>query len=133
VLAHRLDAPMIRGDVAQPLPNLTDWEKPLFERITPGVPPAPPCPADETVEDGTELGFGLGARAVLAPGHTDGSIAIHLPEHRVLFTGDTIARLPGPEPIVGVFNVDRERTVRSLHLLAGLDSAVARFGTATRC
>ena len=36
------------------------------------------------------------------PGHTDGSIAIHLPAHRLLFTGDAVAGTPdvSGEPFV---------------------------------
>lgn len=40
--------------------------------------------------DGDELDFGGGARIVGIPGHTPGSIAIHLPKHCVLFTGKAI-------------------------------------------
>ena len=36
------------------------------------------------------LGFGGGARVVHGPGHA-GSIGLHLPGPRVLFTGDTVA------------------------------------------
>ena len=61
------------------------------------------------------------------PGHTDGSIALHLPGPGVLFTGDTVANVGG-RTIPGVFNVDRRRAAASLGRYGGLDAEVARFG-----
>jgi glyoxylase-like metal-dependent hydrolase (beta-lactamase superfamily II) len=59
--------------------------------VSAGLVPAPPCPVDREVRDGEVLAFGGGAHVVHTPGHTDGSIALHLPGPRVLFTGDTVA------------------------------------------
>ncbi|MEU9147973.1 MBL fold metallo-hydrolase [Streptomyces sp. NPDC048349] len=126
VLAHRLDAPVIRGERPVPEPVLLDWEVPLYEHALSVVPGAPPTPVDQEVEDGDALGFGDGAYAVHAPGHTDGSIGVHLPRHGVLFTGDCVAAV-GPL-MLGVFNVDRARAVDSFRRLAALAPAVACFG-----
>ncbi|MEU6297830.1 MBL fold metallo-hydrolase [Streptomyces erythrochromogenes] len=125
VLAHRLDAPVVRGERPVPEPVLLDWEIPLYEHgLT--VPEAPPTPVDRELEDGDALGFGDGAYVVHAPGHTDGSIAVHLPQHGVLFTGDCVAAV-GPL-MLGVFNVDRGRAVESFRRLAALAPSVACFG-----
>ncbi|MFD9334027.1 MBL fold metallo-hydrolase [Streptomyces sp. NPDC060028] len=125
ILAHRLDAPAIRGELPVPEPDLLDWELPLYAHgLT--VPEAPPTRVDRELEDGDALGFGDGAVAVHAPGHTPGSIGLHLPAHGVLFTGDCIAAI-GPV-MLGVFNVDRAEAVRSLHRLAALSPSVACFG-----
>ncbi|MFF5445735.1 MBL fold metallo-hydrolase [Streptomyces sp. NPDC012888] len=125
VLAHRLDAPVIRGEAPVPEPVLLDWELPLYEHgLT--VPEAPPTRVDRELEDGDELPFGGGARVVHAPGHTDGSIGIHLPEHGVLFTGDCVAGVGRVMP--GVFNVDRAAAIASFAKLAALEPAVACFG-----
>ncbi|MFC9820568.1 MBL fold metallo-hydrolase [Streptomyces erythrochromogenes] len=125
VLAHRLDAPVIRGERPVPEPVLLDWEIPLYAHgLT--VPEAPPTRVDRELEDGNALGFGDGAYVVHAPGHTDGSIGIHLPQHGVLFTGDCIAAV-GPL-MLGVFNVDRGRAVASFRRLAALAPSVACFG-----
>ena len=62
------------------------------------------------------------------PGHTDGSIAIHLPAHRLLFTGDAAARAPDGRVILGPFNVDRAEAISSFRKLAGFDVDVACFG-----
>ena len=49
VLAHRWDAPVIRGDMPAPQPVLTAEERPLHERITAAGRRPPPRPAGSTV------------------------------------------------------------------------------------
>jgi glyoxylase-like metal-dependent hydrolase (beta-lactamase superfamily II) len=83
---------------------------------------------DVELDDGDELDVAGGARVVALPGHTPGSIALHLPESRVLFTGDAVARLADGEVILGVFNADRAQALASLRRVAELDAAVACFG-----
>ncbi|MEU9027621.1 MBL fold metallo-hydrolase [Streptomyces sp. NPDC048383] len=125
VLAHRLDAPVVRGEQPVPEPVLLDWELPLYAHgLT--VPEAPPTPVDRELEDGEVLPFGGGAVVVHSPGHTPGSIGVHLPEYGVLFTGDCVAGVG--QVMLGVFNVDREQAVSSFRRLAALDPAVACFG-----
>ncbi|MFD5697088.1 MBL fold metallo-hydrolase [Streptomyces lasiicapitis] len=132
VYAHHLDAPMVRGEASGPAPVLEDWEVPLFARST----QLAPKPTEQRVyaaelqevTDDDVLGFGGGARVVGAPGHTEGSIALHLPEHGVLFTGDAIARTPETGVLLGVYNLDKARAVESFHRLAALETDVACFG-----
>ncbi|MCX5207087.1 MBL fold metallo-hydrolase [Streptomyces sp. NBC_00237] len=125
VLAHRLDAPVVRGLAPTPEPVLLDWERPLYEHgLT--VPEAPATRVDRELEEGDVLDFGGGARVVHAPGHTDGSLAVHLPHHGVLFTGDSIAAVG--EVMLGVFNVDREQALATMRRLASLAPSVACFG-----
>ncbi|MFK0253809.1 MBL fold metallo-hydrolase [Streptomyces sp. NPDC090445] len=125
VLAHRLEAPVIRGEQPVPDPVLLDWEIPLYEHgLT--VPEAPPTRVDVEVQDGDVLPFGDGAAVVHSPGHTPGSIGIHLPRHGVLFTGDCIAGVG--QVMLGVFNVDREQAQASFRRLAALAPTVACFG-----
>ncbi|MFF3751783.1 MBL fold metallo-hydrolase [Streptomyces sp. NPDC002018] len=125
VLAHRLDAPVVRGDLPVPEPALLDWEIPLYEHgLT--VPEAPPTRVDRELEDGDELDFGDGARVVHTPGHTDGSIGVHLPRHGVLFVGDTIASVGGIR--LGVFHVDRERAQASMRRLVALAPSTVCYG-----
>jgi len=125
VVAHRLDASVIRGRAAGAPPVLDDVEVPIRAGLPP-LPPAPPCPVDREVADGDVLPFGGGAVVVHVPGHTDGSIAVHLPAHGVLVTGDAVADVG--RTTLGVFNTDRPRAVASLHRLAGLDVTTAVFG-----
>ncbi|MEU2238055.1 MBL fold metallo-hydrolase [Streptomyces sp. NPDC018338] len=125
IIAHRLDAPIIRGDAPLPAPDLLDWERPLFEHgMT--VPEAPPTRVDREVEDGEDLGFGDGAVVVHAPGHTPGSLAVHLPRHGVLFAGDTVASVP--DVMFGVFHADRALALDSMRRLAKLAPSVLCCG-----
>ncbi|MEU2117694.1 MBL fold metallo-hydrolase [Streptomyces sp. NPDC016459] len=125
ILANRLDAPVVRGEAPVPEPDLLDWEVPLFAHgLT--VPEAPPTRVDREVEDGEELGFGDGAVVVHTPGHTPGSIAVHLPRHGVLFTGDTVASVEGVT--FGVFHVDRAAALDSMRRLAKLAPSVLCCG-----
>ncbi|MEU3921532.1 MBL fold metallo-hydrolase [Streptomyces sp. NPDC029004] len=133
VLAHRLDAPFVRGDEPGPPPRFEDWERPIFEEVAKLLPPPsdePVLPSDvRELEDGEVLDFGGGARVVSVPGHTEGSIGLHLPAHGVLFTGDAVAAAPEHGGVLmGVFNLDRTRTVESFRKLAALDADVACFG-----
>ncbi|MFH9477949.1 MBL fold metallo-hydrolase [Streptomyces anulatus] len=117
IIAHALDAPVVRGKRPVPEPDLLDWELPLWEHgLT--VPEAPPTRVDREVTGGEVLPFGDGARVVHAPGHTAGSIAIHLPLHGVLFTGDTVASVE--RVMLGVFNVDRAEAAATFRRLAAL-------------
>ncbi|MEV4374209.1 MBL fold metallo-hydrolase [Nonomuraea sp. NPDC049637] len=128
VLAHRLEAPVIRGDVPAPPPNFTDEERALHRSLGADLlPPAPPCRVDRELEDGDVIAFGGGARVIATPGHTAGSIALHLPEHGVLFTGDTVAHVSGLV-MPGVFNMDRDEMLRSFRRLAELDVRTACVG-----
>lgn len=125
ILAHGLDAPVIRGEEPVPDPVLLDWERPLYANgLT--VPPAPPTRVDHEVADGDELPFGGGARIVHVPGHTPGSIGIHLPYHDVLFTGDSVAGFD--QAMLGVFNTDPAQAQDSFRRLAALAPSVACFG-----
>ncbi len=125
VVAHVLDAPVIRGEVAGAPPVLEEFEVAIRAGIPP-LPAAPPCRVDREVGDGDVLEFGGGAVVVAAPGHTDGSIALHLPGPKVLFTGDAVANVG--RTMMGVFNTDRGRAVKSLHRLAELEVETALFG-----
>ncbi|MGW7266131.1 MBL fold metallo-hydrolase [Streptomyces sp. NPDC054842] len=133
VLAHRLDARVVRGEVPEPRSVFEDWERPIHARASELLPPRPGTPVRPPgiteVADGDVLDFGGGAHVVHAPGHTDGSVALHLPEHGVLFTGDAVAASPVDGSVMlGVFNLDRSRAVASFQRLAALGTDVACFG-----
>lgn len=128
VLAHTADVPFLLGQ-EPPQPVLEDWERPIYEQVSAGgsgIAPPRPTPVDGELTGGEVLDFGGGARILSAPGHTDGSIAVHLPEHRVLFTGDTIANVN--RVMLGTFNLDKGKTIGSMRALADLDVDLACFG-----
>jgi glyoxylase-like metal-dependent hydrolase (beta-lactamase superfamily II) len=127
VLAGAGDAAVIRGEAAMPPPVLEDWEKPILERVSADLPDvAPPVPVARELQDGDVLDFGGGAEILSIPGHTEGSVAIYLPQRGVLFTGDTIANVGSV--MLGTFNQDRSQTVASFQRLATLDVETACFG-----
>ena len=130
MLAHHADAPFIRAQAAAPPPDLADWEQPIYDQVMSQVPPEPAVPPriDRELGDGDELGFGDGAVTIAVPGHTPGSIALYLPRHQVLFTGDAAARGHDGKVICGVFNVNRVQAAASFRRLADLSAAVACFG-----
>ncbi|MEV6179992.1 MBL fold metallo-hydrolase [Streptomyces sp. NPDC052015] len=131
VLAHAAEAAVVRGDVPGPAPVLEDWERPLHAAALAQLPQGDYERPDVVTEltDGDVLGFGGGARVVHVPGHTDGSIALLLPHHGVLFTGDTVAASPVDGAVIpGVFNLDLPLTVAAFRRLAALDADVACFG-----
>jgi glyoxylase-like metal-dependent hydrolase (beta-lactamase superfamily II) len=126
VLAGADDAPVIRGDKADTFRPFTDSERALMESFPPPPPDAPPPPpmrhvgVDVELRDGDTLaGWPERAEVLHVPGHTPGSIAIYLPESRVLFPGDTITALGGRVRL-GPFCLDREAAIAGFHRLAAL-------------
>ncbi|GAA3840770.1 MULTISPECIES: MBL fold metallo-hydrolase [Streptomyces] len=120
VVAHRADAPIIRGERRPPRRTLTDEERAVFERLSAGIPPAPPCRVDSEVEAGDVVAIGGGAAVISGAGHTEGSIGLLVRESRVLFTGDLIVTLSGG-PTLGHFNDDAASARRSAAAMAAHD------------
>ena len=125
VVAGAADAPFVRGDRPGPEAVLTDAERPLLAAVSAGLPPAPPCRVDVEAVDGDRLPGGMTVLAI--PGHTPGSIALHLPPVRAVLSGDTVAEAGGGL-ILGPFNVDRAAAWASLRRLADLDPDVVAVG-----
>ena len=92
------------------------WRFPALERIY----------AHDVVREGDTVPVMGGVRVVHTPGHTPGSVAFHLEDRGVLFTGDTLLsngkRFSRPLPFPGT-NFKEYR--RSVERLAGLDFDVA--------
>ena len=122
VAAHRLEADFVEGKVPAPSPLqnklLAMVAKPMLARLV-----GKPVPVDDRLEDGDVLPFGTEVRAVHLPGHTPGSIALHLPQKRAIIVGDALQyklawRLS--PPAVGVTQRPVE-ALRSLEKLLDLD------------
>lgn len=127
VLAARDEAPTIGRDHPAAPPVLLEWEIPLFEAVTPNVPPAAPVRPDKLVDDGDRLGWEHDPTIIGTPGHTPGHISVLFERDRVLVAGDALASHDG-RPMVGVFNADPARAVATARHLATLDIEVACFG-----
>lgn len=130
VLAGQADAPFLRTGAPLPAPDLADWERPLYDQVTRQLPATlvPPVRVGRELRDGDELDFGGGAVTIAVPGHTPGSIACYLPRSRVLIAGDTIARRPDGQAMLGVFNVDPAEAAASFARLAALDTEIVCAG-----
>ncbi|WP_369259149.1 MBL fold metallo-hydrolase [Geodermatophilus amargosae] len=121
VVVGAADAPVVRRDRPGPEPVITPAEEELFTRASADVSPAPACRPVQPAGDGDVLDGGAVVLGV--PGHTPGSIAVHLPEAGVLLTGDTVAE-SGGDLILGPFNTDRAQAWTSLQRLAALEADV---------
>jgi len=80
------------------------------------------------MNDGDEFAVGdLTLRVVHTPGHTLGSVCIHIPQERALFTGDTalglgtVAISPPPHGDMALYleSLDRLKTLDSALMLPG--------------
>ncbi|MFF4054681.1 MBL fold metallo-hydrolase [Streptomyces sp. NPDC001668] len=108
-----------------------DWERPPHAEALRHLPRGGferPAQVAE-LSAGDLLDVGGGARVLHIPGHTPGSMALHLPADGVLFTGNTVATAPVDGKVIpGVFNVDRARTPRSFEKLAALGALITCCG-----
>ena len=122
VAVHRLEADIIAGTAGPPSPLqnglIGKMTQPVFSRLM-----GSPVPADDRLEDGDVIPFGTEVRVVHLPGHTEGSIALHLPNKGTIIVGDALqykfARTLGP-PALGVTQRPKE-AMRSVEKLLGLD------------
>ena len=122
VAAHGTEAAMIAGTETTPNPMqnrlLAMVSRPLVKRLT-----GPPVPVDYHLSDGDLVPFGYNINVVHLPGHTPGSIALHLPNKKIIIIGDALQykfgwRLSLPAPGV---TQQPEEAIRSLTKLLALD------------
>ena len=132
VAAHHADAPFLRGDAPGPDPQLAEWERPLYERVTSQLPATPVQPVwvSRELHDGDELDFGGGAITIAVPGHTPGSAAFYLSAPQVLIAGDALAFRADGQVMPGVFNTDPAQATASLQRLADLEPEIICCGHA---
>ena len=128
VAAHRLDADIISGTTTPPNPLKNELLAKVAEPVLPKLM-GDPVPVDIPLEDGDIIPFGTEVRVVHLPGHTDGSIALHLPTKRVIIVGDALQykfSLKLSPPAEGVTK-DPEKALRSLQKLLDLDFDIICF------
>ena len=131
VLAHRIDAQVVRGDRPPGNADRRGVARLLTPVLGKSARAPAPCRVDRELDDGDEIELDGGARIVHAPGHTLGSIALYLPARRVLFAGDAASNALGlgpPRGPFGLFNEDQTQARASFRKLAGLEFDAAFFG-----
>ncbi len=131
VLAHKIEAPVIRGDQSPPEPDANTLRSILRPMMGSAAQPGAGARVDRELEDGDEVDIGGGATVLHVPGHTLGSVALFIPKHRILFAGDAAVRtmtLGPPAGPFGLFNEDRAQAVHSFKRLAELNFDRAFFG-----
>ena len=120
--AHKLEADIIEGKA--PPPSLLRSR--LMGRITQLAFQkllGHPVPVNGRLEDGDVIPFGTEVRVVHLPGHTEGSIGIHLPKKRMVIVGDALQYKLGLRlsPPAGAVTQDPDRAMSSLERLLELD------------
>jgi glyoxylase-like metal-dependent hydrolase (beta-lactamase superfamily II) len=94
--AHRLDAPVIRGDWPMAYPKLEELG--ALSRFVLGRMQGnslAPARVDVELSDGQTLDeVATGAQVIHLPGHTHGQIGLYLPEEKTLIGGDVLMHLP---------------------------------------
>src|SRR6185437_9229309 len=80
------NAPILYNQKDLPLVALMDAQAAWLAMPTPEV-----RPPDHSLEDGDKVEVrGLSATTILTPGHTQGSLCLHLPAESLLIAGDTL-------------------------------------------
>jgi glyoxylase-like metal-dependent hydrolase (beta-lactamase superfamily II) len=141
VFAHDADAPTLRGDRRQPLPNLgAKILRPFMLRyllghlVPNGASRYPPIEQLDSFVDGERLDVPGSPRVVHTPGHTQGTCSMILENRRVLFSGDALVTLDtlngqvGPHVFEPPFSEDYEEALASVDRLAELDASVVLPG-----
>ncbi len=121
VAAHRADAPIIRGE-EQPPPFQNSLLATLTKPVV-GALSGSPTKVDHEVEDGDILPFREEVRVVHLPGHTVGSIALHIPEKGTVVVGDALEHRSQQKlgPPARRFSDDHDQAIRSLRKLLDIE------------
>jgi glyoxylase-like metal-dependent hydrolase (beta-lactamase superfamily II) len=124
VWVHESEADWVAGEGEPPplVPNL------FVDSVLRPVVRTPATPVARRLRDGDWLPMLGGARVVHVPGHTRGSIALHVPGERALIVGDALqvrwGRLTLPSRL---FTEDMAAARRSIERLAEFDVDVLVF------
>jgi glyoxylase-like metal-dependent hydrolase (beta-lactamase superfamily II) len=129
VLAHAWEADIVSGDrPAQPVglkPTAPLKTYPFQVGIFLNRPRHRPCPIDESIDDGDEVGP---LRVLHVPGHSPGHLAFHWAERGLLVSGDAIATWPRFEAGWPAFTLNPEQHAESVRRMAALEPAIVGVG-----
>ena len=122
VMAHPLEAGILAGRERHPSPFqnklLADVTRPVLTKLVGG-----PITIDVELSNNDLVPFPFPVQVIHLPGHTAGSIALYLPEQRLVFVGDALQFKLGRKlsaPAAAVTD-DMELATKSLHRLLDLD------------
>jgi len=127
VWAHRLEAPVVRGEEPVTLPNPADvgLADSLFGRFISLFVGSkqPPAPVHRELDDGETLDEVLpGLRVIHLPGHSPGQIGFWLEPERLLIGGDVMMHLtPWLTRPLGAYTPDTLEAEQSILKVANLD------------
>ena len=137
VYVHELDAARARGEVKKPGSGWGPFRiRPLlgflvYSGLRGGLR-VPPLTEVVTFGDGATLDVPGAPRIVHLPGHTPGSVAIHVPGVDVVFLGDAMTTrsvLTGEVgPRLAPFTLEKDQALASLAKLDGIDATWALPG-----
>jgi len=127
VLAHADEAPLVEG--RYPVLAARGFRGRTIRALAPFLG-GRRVPVDERLAHGDVVPILGGLRVVHTPGHTPGSISLHLPARGVLFTGDTLlvgwrGEVKEASPW---FSLDIQQARASARALASLEFAVLAPG-----
>lgn len=129
--AHRLGAPIIRGEKIADMPapdHLRGLNRFLATRVKP--PAVEPARVDRELSDDEVLDeIAPGAQVVHLPGHAYGQIGLWLPEERTLIGGDVMMNLPwGLSVPIKFVSPDWQAVHASIRRVAGLQAKTLCLG-----
>ncbi len=131
VHVHELDATLARGEVPNPAKGLGPVKiGPLLSFLWFGARHGglrtTVLKEVATYGDGAMLDVPGSPRVILVPGHTPGSVALHVPSHDALFAGDALATKAvttgATGPLIAPFTADPDEARRSLERLRGIEA-----------
>jgi glyoxylase-like metal-dependent hydrolase (beta-lactamase superfamily II) len=140
VYVHTADEQLARtqkakteGSLLPYLRHRSTW-KLLGNVVTAGLPRHVVIKELRTFGDGDELDVPGRPRVVHAPGHTDGSVALHFAGHNTLLVGDILCSWnpltggTGPQLMARAFASSSDQALASLSRIEGIEAPVMGFG-----
>ena len=121
VAAHRLEAPVVAGEVPLPAPHryrvVAGLTRPLLPVFHEG-----PTGVNHLLDDGDSLPGAPDVQVIHTPGHTPGSICLHLASRRLIIVGDALQHRFGRLlPPASSVTQDPAQAMESLKKLLALD------------
>ena len=129
VYAHEWEADIVSGDrraqAVSILPGQSLRLLPFQLGLWLNRPKHVPCPVDELIREGDELGP---LQVLHAAGHSPGHLAFAWPERRFLIAGDAVATWPELCPGWHSFNLNKPQHHVTLQRLAALEAQIVGVG-----